>query len=290
MKDFRGKVAVITGAASGIGYGLAEYAAKEGMKVVLADVEEDALKEAEKNIKAIGVDTLAVKTDVSKADDVKTLAEKTLDAFGAVHLLCNNAGVSAGMNSWESTLADWKWVLGVNLWGVIHGIHFFIPIMLRQNTECHIVNTSSIMGLFSLVGATYAASKHGVVALSEVLYRELGQAGYKIGVSVLCPAYINTGIFEAERNRPLELQDTGNQRSKYMTDPKIQEMIEQSRQLHRDGMSPQDNADIVFDAVKEKKFYILANAEQFKPMIRMRMEDILQERNPTPLNMEDVLE
>ena len=137
------------------------------------------------------------------------------------------------------------------------------------------------MGLFSITGAPYTVSKHGVVALSEILYRELEQTGHNIGVSVLCPAYINTGIFEAERNRPAELRDTGNQQSIYVLDPKVQEMIEHARQLHRNGMSPQKNADIVFDAIKENKFYILANAEQFKPTIKTRMEDILQERNPT---------
>lgn len=289
MKDFKGKVAVITGAASGIGYGLAEHAAKEGMKVVLADVEEAALAKAERNIKALGANTLAIKTDVSKADDVKALADKTLDRFGAVHLLCNNAGVSAGPLVWQCTLSDWKWVMGVNLWGVIHGIHFFLPVMLEQGNECHIVNTSSIMGLFSVIGAPYTVSKHGVVALSEILYRELEQAGHNIGVSVLCPAYINTGILEAERNRPAELRDVDIEKAKYMSKPKVQEMIEHARQLHRDGMSPQNNADIVFSAIKENKFYILANAERFKPVIQTRMEDILQERNPTPLNMEDVL-
>ena len=285
MREFKNKVAVITGAASGIGYGLSEYAAKEGMKVVLADIEENALKKAEKDIRALGVETLAVKTDVSKADDVKALAEKTLDTFGAVHLLCNNAGVSSELTTWQSTLSDWQWVMGVNLWGVIYGVHFFVPIMLKQGTECHIVNTSSIMGLFSIAGAAYTVSKHGVVALSEVLYHDLERAGSAIGVSVLCPAYINTGIFEAERNRPAELRDVDSQQSNYMSDPKVQEMIEQARQqakqLHRSGMSPQKNADIVFNAVKEKKFYILSNARQGKPMIQARMEDILQERNPT---------
>lgn len=248
---------------------------------MLADVEEKALVQAEKDIKAMGAPTLAVLTDVSKAGDVEALAKKTLDAFGAVHLLCNNAGVSAGTTAWGSTLADWQWVIGVNLWGVIYGVHYFVPIMIEQGTECHIVNTSSIMGLFSIGGATYTVSKHGVVALSEILYRELEQAGHNIGVSVLCPAYINTGIFEAERNRPAELRDADNQQSKYMSDPKVQEMIEQAKQLHRSGMSPQKNADIVFNAIKESKFYILANAEQFIPMIQARMEDILEVRNPT---------
>lgn len=285
MKEFKNKVAVITGAASGIGYGLSEYAAKEGMKVVLADIEEGALKKAEKDIRALGVDTLAVKTDVSKADDVKALAEITVETFGAVHLLCNNAGVGSESAAWQSTLSDWQWVMGVNLWGIIYGVHFFVPIMLKQGTECHIVNTSSIMGLFSIGGAAYTVSKHGVVALSEVLYHDLKRAGSAIGVSVLCPAYINTGILESERNRPEELRDVDRQQSYNMSDPKEQEMIEQARQqvkqLHRNGMSPQKNADIVFNAIKENKFYILSNARQGKPMIQARMEDILQERNPT---------
>ena len=147
MKEFKGKVAVITGAASGIGRGLAERCAQEGMKVVLAGINENTLRLAEKEIKSSGATTLVVPTDVSKAGDVEALAHKTLDTFGAVHLLFNNAGVAGGSTAWGSTLADWEWTLGVNLWGVIYGIHFFVPIMLKQNTECHIVNTSSAQGL-----------------------------------------------------------------------------------------------------------------------------------------------
>ena len=284
MKDFKDKVAVITGAASGIGHGLAEHCAKEGMKVVLADVEEAALTKAETDIKAMGVTTLAVKTDVSKADDVKALADKTLAAFGAVHLLFNNAGVSAGSTAWESTLADWKWVLGVNLWGVIHGVHFFVPIMLEQNAECHIVNTASVAGLSNNAGKdTYLVSKHGVVALSEALYRELEQVGHNIGVSVICPGIINTNIIESSRNRPAELQNTPVQESMYMSDPKVQELMEHYKEELPKGMLPQRVADIVFKAIMEKKFYVLPNAERWVPWIKTRMEDVLHERNPTPL-------
>src|SRR5262245_34708822 len=174
MKEFTGKVAVVTGAASGIGRALAERFARAGMKVVLADVETGALEEAAREIRATGAPTLAVRTDVSKAADVEGLARATLDAFGAVHILCNNAGVALGGPCWMHTVADWEWVLGVNLWGVIHGVRVFTPIMLSQGGEGHIVNTASLAGLFSGPGsAIYNVTKHGVVTLSETLSQEL---------------------------------------------------------------------------------------------------------------------
>jgi NAD(P)-dependent dehydrogenase (short-subunit alcohol dehydrogenase family) len=282
MKDFKDKVAVITGAASGIGFGLAEHCAKEGMKVVLAGINEDTLKKAEKDLKWTGATILVIKTDVSKANDVKALAKKTIDTFGAVNLLFNNAGVGGFTTIWESTLNDWEWILSVNLWSVIYGIHFFVPIMLKQNTECHIVNTASGSGLVSMSNqGAYAVSKHGVVALSEVLYRELGQRGHNIGVSVLCPGVINTKIPDSERNRPKELQNTPDE-DMGMTDPKVREMVQNIKGLWANGMPPAKVADIVFDAIKEKKFYILPNMDSVIPMIKVRMEDILQERNPTP--------
>lgn len=284
MKEFKDKVAVVTGAASGIGYGLAERCAQEGMKVVLADVEESALAKAEKDIKATGATTLAVRTDVSKATDVEALAQKTLDAFGAVHLLCNNAGVSAGFTAWRSTLADWQWVLGVNLWGVIYGVHFFVPIMIEQDTESHVVNTASAAGLLTgTYNSPYAVTKHGVVALSETLYRELVQGGHNIGVSVLCPGFIKTNIGESARNRPAELQNDPTVEQEKLADPNIQAMRQFYRQGVENGMPPEQVADMVFSAIREKKFYILPNAESFKPMTQTRMEDILQERNPSPL-------
>jgi NAD(P)-dependent dehydrogenase (short-subunit alcohol dehydrogenase family) len=203
MKDFQGKVAVVTGAASGIGRALAGKSAQEGMKVVLADVEERALKQAEEELQASGAQVLAVRTDVSQADEVEALAQKTFDTYGAVHLLFNNAGVSAGTTVWESSLADWQWVLGVNLWGVIHGIHFFVPRMLAQDSEGHIVNTASGFGLVSSSGAgIYKVSKHGIVTLSETLALELAARGAKLKASVLCPSFVSTRIMDAERNRP----------------------------------------------------------------------------------------
>jgi NAD(P)-dependent dehydrogenase (short-subunit alcohol dehydrogenase family) len=258
------------------------------MKVVLADVEEDALAKAENKIKATGAATLAVKTDVSKADDVKALADKTLDAFGAVDLLVNNAGVAGGpFAAWQTPLLDWKWVLGVNLWGVIHGIHYFVPTMIKQNTECHIVNTASVAGLTANPGAdAYLVSKHSVVALSEVLYRELKQGGPKVGISVLCPGIINTNILDADRNRPPELKNAPGEEPGDISDPKALEMLQTYREIFKKGMPPLQVADIVFSAIREKKFYILPNADPYRPSIRARMEDIVQERNPTDIQLD----
>ena len=286
MKDFKGKVAVITGAASGIGYGLAERAAQEGMKVVLADVEEGTLEKAEQGIRALGAETLAVVTDVSKAEDVEALADKTLDAFGAVHLLCNNAGVSGIITDiWEYTLVDWKWILSVNLWGVIHGTHYFVPIMFKQNTECHIVNTASATGLFAYYSrVAYGVSKHGVVILSEILYHELEAKKPNIGISVLCPGPINTNIPKASRNRPKELMNKPGE-GMDVSDPQVQERLKTYAQMIENGMAPGQVADIVFEAIENKKFYILANAESIKPMIKLRMEDIIQERNPSKFDL-----
>ncbi len=175
MKEFRDKVAVITGAASGIGRGIVESFIEVGMKVVLADIDEERLENSVGSLSDSGAVVLGVATDVSKADQVEALASKTLDTFGAIHVLCNNAGIGyGGRNSWEVPLEAWKWVLGVNLMGVINGIHTFIPIMLGQNTEGHIVNTASIAGLIPNVGnIPYGVSKHGVVALSESMHNEL---------------------------------------------------------------------------------------------------------------------
>jgi NAD(P)-dependent dehydrogenase (short-subunit alcohol dehydrogenase family) len=281
MKDFKGKVAVVTGAASGIGFGLAERCAKEGMKVVLADIEKGALAKAEKSINALGAKTLALYTDVSKAADVEDLAKKTLDAFGAVHLLFNNAGVSGGTTFLLNTLHDWEWTLGVNLWGVIYGVHFFLPVMLKQDTECRIVNTASVAGLSTGTdNSAYAVSKFGVVALSETVYRELERMHSKVGISVVCPGIINTNIIESERNRPAELQNAPGAQTINISDPRVQEMIKGIKQVFANGMSPQKVADIVFDAIKGNEFYALPDAERFMPAIKARMEDILRGNNP----------
>ena len=287
MKEFKGKVAVITGAASGIGRALAERCAEEGMTVVLTGPNEDTLIAAEKDIKSKGATTLVVRTDVSKAEAVESLAKKTLDTFGAVHLLCNNAGVGGGLTIWESTLADWKWTLDVNLWGVIYGIHYFMPIMLKQNTESHIVNTASVAGL--LAGTSfgpYTVSKDAVISLSEVLYRQLEEKDISnIGVSVLCPGVVKTRIMDSDRNRPTELKNDAAVQQSVDNDPAV---VGHRKLIDAVGMPPEQVADSVFHAIRERKFYVLTSAAPlFKPAIRARMEDILKERNPTLLRLGD---
>ena len=276
MKDFKDKVAVITGAASGIGRALADRCVQEGMKAVLADVEAEPLATAEASLKASGATVLAVQTDVSQARDVEALAQKTMEAFGAVHVLCNNAGVGTEAAVWESTLAEWEWIVGVNLWGVVHGVRVFVPLMLAQDAECHIVNTASTAGLISGPGlGAYKVTKHGVVTLSETLHHELAERGAKVKVSVLCPGIVNTRIMESARNRPGDLAPTGPR------GPASEERWEALRRLVPAGMPAAQVADAVFEALRKDRFYILTHPEG-KEAVRTRMEDILQERNPTP--------
>ena len=284
MKDFQGKVAVVTGAASGIGRALAEKSAALGMKVVLADVEERALKQAEEELQASGAQVLAVRTDVSQADEVEVLAKITFETYGAVHLLFNNAGVAAGTTVWESSLADWQWVLGVNLWGVIHGVHFFVPRMLAQESEGHIVNTASSAGLVASSGlGMYKVSKHGVVTLSETLALELAARGAKLKASVLCPEWVNTRIIDAERNRPQALANVPQEQHTSPETAAMAEMVIQvMRQLAQAGLPPAQVAEMVFDAIRQETFYILTHPTT-KQAVQLRMEAILQERMPTDL-------
>lgn len=278
MKEFNGKVAVVTGGASGIGRAMAERFAAEGMKVVLADVETGVLAQTEAEMKAAGATVVAVPTDVSSASELEALAGRTIDAFGAVHILCNNAGVPPVVGpSWELTEADWQWVLGVNLWGVILGIRAFVPIMLKQGSEGHIVNTASIAGLLSAPwAATYDVAKHGVVTLSESLHRELALTGSKVKVSVLCPAWVKTQLMDGERNRPSALRDEPRPES---ASPQASVMEQAFRQFVAAGTEPAGIAEMVLDAIREQRFYILPHP-QWKEQVRARMEDILQERNP----------
>jgi NAD(P)-dependent dehydrogenase (short-subunit alcohol dehydrogenase family) len=277
MKEFKDKVAVITGAASGIGRGLSERAAQEGMKVVMADVEEEALAQAEKELKAVGATVLAVVTDVSQSDHLEALARRTLDAFGAVHLLCNNAGVSLRGSIWESTLADWEWVMGVNLWGVIHGVRVFAPIMLEQDTECHIVNTASMAALMSYPSSgIYKVTKHGVLTLSETLYHELSGRGARVNVSVLLAGAAKTRILDSERNRPARLRNDPADEQMSPVEEAMKEVLRQSLDA---GLSPQEVADLVFNGIRDEKLYIVTHP-QFKPMIQVWMDDFMNERNP----------
>lgn len=277
MKEFKGKVAVITGAASGIGHAIANRAIEEGMKVVIADIEEEALSQAEVEMKAKGADVMAVLTDVTKIDDIKALAQKTLDKFGAVHLLFNNAGVGYYMDStthlWKSPLADWKWILDVNIWGVIHGIHVFIPIMLKQDIECHIINTASMAGLIPPVSGLgiYTLTKHAVLIISESLKLELLHTGAKIKVSALCPAFVSTKLGKSERNRPKDLD------VKIEPDPALEAFIEAARKGVETGMSPEKVSDITFQAIKNDLFYILPHTGfAWKKMFTNRVDRIVQ--------------
>ena len=277
MREFKDKVAVITGAASGLGRAMADRCVIEGMKVVLADVELEELAKTEASMKACGATVLALRTDVSQAGDVEALAQKTLEAFGAVHLLCNNAGVGTGAAAiWQNTIADWEWVIGVNLWGVIHGVRVFVPIMLEQGTQCHVVNTASLAGLISGPGlGAYKVTKHAVVTLSETLYHELAERGAKINVSVLCPGVVSTRIMESARNRPGHFPKTEP------LDPASAARWEALRQRVASGMPPGQVADAVFEAIRTDQFYILTHPEG-KEFVRTRMEDVLEGRNPTP--------
>ena len=276
MKDFHGKVAVITGGASGLGRAMADRFAREGMAIVLADVEPNALARAEAEMKAAGAKGIGVRTDVSKAAEVEALAQKTLAAFGAVHLLANNAGVAEGGSVWDNTVADWEWVLGVNVWGVIHGVRVFTPIMLKQESEGHIINTASVAGLISPPGmGIYCVSKHAVVTLSECLHHDLAQKAAKLKCSVLCPAYVPTGIADSGRNRPAELSET---RQKTAADVALDASLKKAVQSGK--LSAADVAQKVYEAVRDERFYILTHPK-IKPSIQWRMEDILQDRNPT---------
>ena len=187
----------------------ARYRSRERMKLVLADIQTDALEGAVEEARASGAQAAGLRVDVASAADVQRLAGKTLEQFGAAHLLFNNAGVAGcGGYVWEASLKEWRWVLGVNLMGVVHGIRSFLPLMLKQDCECHVVNTASAAGLVSPpLMAVYNVSKHGVVTLSETLFHDLRAAGAKVGVSVLCPAFVPTNIGQSERNRPAELAE-----------------------------------------------------------------------------------
>ncbi len=266
MDDLEGKVAVVTGAASGIGRALADRWVTEGMKVVLADIEGIPLEAARDELDAAGADVLAVRTDVSDAAQVDALAAATLEHFGAVHLVCNNAGVGGGGLSWEAGLDEWDWVLGVNLLGVVHGIRSFVPHLVAQD-EGHVVNTASIAGFaYAPMMGPYNASKAAVVAISETLKAELGLQGSKVGVSVLCPGWVNTRIHESDRNRP----------GGPVTDGLLAEGRDMMKQVLASGKEPDEVAHLVAAAVREGATHVFTG-DEWIDLARNRMQTVLTE-------------
>jgi NAD(P)-dependent dehydrogenase (short-subunit alcohol dehydrogenase family) len=275
MKQLNGKVAAVTGAASGLGRSMALAFAAEGMDVAIADVDAHALHDVGRAIREKGRRVFAMRVDVSRDAEVEAWRDQALEELGGIHVVCNNAGVSPLGAVWESSVADWQWILGVNLWGVIHGVRAFTPHLLAQN-EGHIVNTASVAGLISPPGSgAYNVTKHAVVTLSETLYHDLRERDSAVGVSVLCPAYVPTGIVDSERSRPDELKNPPAEPS-----PQLAAKQAMLRKAVTSGKITADQvAQAVVAAVKEERFYILTHA-RIKGAIQARMEDIVNERAP----------
>lgn len=273
MSELAGKVAAVTGAASGLGRAMALAFADEGMHLALADVDAVNLEPVENAVRARGVRAFSMRVDVSKAAEIEAFAARTEQELNGIHLVCNNAGVSLAGPVWEAAEPDWQWILGVNVWGVIHGVRAFAPRLIAQDAG-HIVNTASVAGLISPPGmGAYNLTKHAVVALSESLHHDLRSRGSAVGVSVLCPAYVPTGIADSERNRPKEL----------VTGTKSPEALAREAMLKKAVAAGKISADqvarAVVAAVKENRFYVLTHPA-IKGAIRARFEDILEERPP----------
>ena len=281
MKDLSGKVAVVTGAASGMGLAFAHRFAEEGMSVVLADIESEPLAMAEAALKEKGARALAVRTNVIAQADVERLADAAFSTFGNVHVLCNNAGVGGGTMStalWDLLDREWDWVLGVNFTGVVHGTRAFVPRMVANGEEGHVVNTASVAGLITGgAGVPYVVSKHAVVALTEMLYKEFKSKGLNLSASVLCPGVINTSILDSERNRPAEFGPAAD-RSKLT--PEEAGMMEMIRTFFQNGIQPEEVAGHVVDAIREDTFYILPAQGDVLAAVDLRMNDLLARRNP----------
>jgi NAD(P)-dependent dehydrogenase (short-subunit alcohol dehydrogenase family) len=280
MKRFEGRVAVITGAASGLGRAFADRAAQLGMKLVLADVDTRALERAADELQAAGAEVLAMVVDVSKGEHVEELADAAMIRFHGVHLVFNNAGVGAGGLVWENTEADWEWVLGVNLWGTIHGVRVFTPLMLdcaRRDPgyEGHIVNTASMAGLLNPPAmGVYNVSKHAVVSLSESLYHDLRLVDARVQASVLCPYFVPTGIGHSEAHRPHDLQnDAAPTASQQAAHALINKAVESGK------VSAADVAAITFDGIREGRFYLYSHPQALGAVAE-RMDAIVQGKPP----------
>lgn len=280
ITDFKGKTAVLTGAGSGFGLECARLGAKLGMKLVLVDVQQDALDTATREMQAAGAQVLAFKLDVSSADQMEAMGDAVFKRFGAPHFVFNNAGVGSGGLIWENSVKDWEWVIGVNIMGVVHGVRVFTPMMLEAakndpSWQGHIVNTASMAGLLNPPNmGVYNVSKHAVVSLSETLYQDLALVTDQIGASVLCPFFVATGIGKSQRNRPAELQADQPTRSQLIGQAMTSKAVDSGK------VSATDVAQLVFDAVQKNRFYIYSHPKAIKS-VQTRMEDILQARNPT---------
>ena len=277
MQELQDKVAVITGGGSGIGRGVALAAGRAGMRVAVADIDEPGLAETVAQVEQAGAEVIAVPTDVTSPDSVAALADQVVARFGAVHVVHNNAGVLTGGFCWEKTIDDWRWVLDVNLWGVIHGVRTFVPLLLDQGEGGHVINTASVGGLSAgALLAPYTVSKFGVVCLSESLRNELEIVGSDIGVSCLCPGEVATGIFRSERNRPDDYADTSGARS---SDPSAAAFHERVASGVDEGMDPQQVGDLVVESVRANRFWVFPH-QDFKPRFEARARSILDETNP----------
>lgn len=275
MQELGDRVAVVTGGASGIGFALASAFAAQGMKIVLADIEVPALSDAVGKLEATGAEVLGVRTDVSDADQVQNLADDAVRRFGAVHVLCNNAGVGGGGLSWEAPLDMWEWVLGVNLWGVINGVRSFMPILMQQ-PEAHVVNTASIAGLVAgpFMGP-YNASKHAVVAISETLFHEMALMAPHVHVSVLCPGWVRTRIADSARNRPGEAATEPDAATSGFA-LALQPLID-------NGMPPEQLADTVLEAIRAERFWILPHDDTepfWRTFVNERAQSLVDRTNP----------
>ncbi len=280
MEHLEERVAVVTGAGGGIGLAMALRFADEGMKLALADIDAMALDAALAAVRARGAEAIAVRTDVMSEADVSKLADAAFDAFGAVHLLCNNAGVTSATlrtRAWEAPLSDWNWILGVNFMGVLHGVRSFVPRMLAGGEEGHIVNTASVAGLLTAANP-YHVSKHAVTCLTEGIFKDFRALGAKLSASVLCPGLIRTAILEAERNRPAQF---GPRTDVTTLAPDIQRWAQGFRSAVEAGYEPDQVASEVVDAVRADRFYIVPAQPFLVDLINTRMQEIAQQRNPT---------
>ena len=280
ISNFKGKTAVLTGAASGFGLECARIGATLGMKLVMVDVQQDALDRAAAEMSAAGAEVMAIQVDVSDAAQMTQLARRVQERFGAPHFVFNNAGVGAGGLIWENTVQDWNWVLGVNLWGVIHGVRLFTPMMLEAaqkdpSYQGHIVNTASMAGLLNPPNmGIYNVSKHAVVSLSETLYQDLALVTDQIGASVLCPFFVPTGIHKSERNRPSGLAADKPTRSQLIGQAMSDKAVSSGK------VTAAEVAQKVFDAIATNQFYISSHPKAIAS-VQTRLEDIMQARNPT---------